>query len=178
MPGIAKRLVTQRHEVDGIARNSVPPTAQRRWRYDLVVKYDVIVVGAGAAGTTLASRISEGARKSVMVLESGPNYPTMADMPDDLLNAHYGSCLAICSAFSNAGGRHVFPWDASSVVLQRSILRSHCTGSRRTTTSRWHWVTTSGLGTRCSRTSAAWRDDQDVQDDFHGRANNDWRACG
>jgi len=46
------------------------------------VKYDYIVVGAGAAGAVVASRLSEDRHRNVVLIEAGPDYPTLEEMPE------------------------------------------------------------------------------------------------
>ncbi len=48
------------------------------------MKYDVIVVGAGSAGCALAGRLAEDANLSVLLLEAGPDYAGLENLPDEL----------------------------------------------------------------------------------------------
>ncbi len=53
--------------------------------------YDLIVVGAGAGGAVVAARVSEDPRIGVLLIESGPDYPNLEALPEDLQNARHGS---------------------------------------------------------------------------------------
>jgi choline dehydrogenase len=47
-------------------------------------RYDVVIVGAGSAGCVLAARLSENPDRRVLILESGPTFSTVEEMPPSL----------------------------------------------------------------------------------------------
>ena len=48
------------------------------------MKYDTIIVGAGAAGCVLAARLSEDPCRSILLIEAGPDYTNLKTMPDEV----------------------------------------------------------------------------------------------
>ena len=71
------------------------------------MKYDFIIIGAGSAGCVIASRLSENPTNSVLLVEAGPDYTNLENMPSDI---KYGY-----DAASVLKGPHMWGYQANSM---------------------------------------------------------------
>ena len=78
---------------DNPFRNHLLPSPYNRRRNSM--QYDVIIIGAGSAGCTMATRLSEDPNRTVLVLEAGPDYPDFELYPDDLKYGYDQTASAI-----------------------------------------------------------------------------------
>ena len=78
------------------------------------MNYDYIIVGGGSAGCTLASRLTEDADVSVLLLEAGPDYPDFEQLPVDLKNGN--------NVWRSAYGPHSWGYTARGTPQQEEPI--------------------------------------------------------
>jgi choline dehydrogenase len=82
------------------------------------VKYDYIIVGAGSAGAIVAARLSEDSRRSVLLLEAGPDYPDLESMPDVVRVGYAGYAPAYDNWMDE---RHIRRWRAKATAGTETV---------------------------------------------------------
>ncbi len=99
---------------------------RRRRQEETDIRYDTVIVGAGSAGAVLATRLSEDRDRTVLLLEAGPDYPDLEQMPDEIKYG-YGNQNIWAKAF---GYDSPFNWefearatdDLPSIMIPRGKL--------------------------------------------------------
>src|SRR5689334_3500687 len=88
--------------------------------------YHTIIVGAGSAGCVLATRLSEDPRRSVLLLEAGPDYVNEAELPPEIRSG-------LTSAYTHDWGYFNQPDSLGrSIELPRGKLVGGCSATNAT----------------------------------------------
>lgn len=136
------------------------------------VKYDVIIVGAGSAGCVLAARLSEDPRRSVLLLEAGPDYPNTAAVPDEILTSYRPAFTHDWGYASEPGAR------GRAIHLPRAKLVGGCSATNATIALRGapsdydEWAALGNPGGSFVEVLPFFcrlENDADVDDEWHGR---------
>lgn len=134
--------------------------------------YNTIIVGAGAAGCVLAARLSEDPRRSILLLEAGPDHPNEADLPLEIRNG-------LTAAYTHDWGYFNQPCSLGrSIALPRGKLVGGCSATNATSAIRGtpsdydEWAAQGNPGWSFSEVLPHFRrveSDRDFDDEWHGR---------
>ena len=137
------------------------------------MEYDVVIAGAGSSGAVLAARLSADPDCSVLLLDAGPDYRSLAELPSDVNSIHEPSVVAHDWGFKATfvPGRHE-PLPRGRLVGGSSAINTgvairgapgdYDTWAERSGDPRWAW-------SECLPYFRQIEDDKDEGGDWHGQ---------
>ena len=134
---------------------------------------DTIVVGAGAAGAVIAARMTERSEHQVLLLEAGPDYPDMAQLPSDLVDGTRNSQRRHDWGYSHrpAPRALTLPMPRGRVVGGSSAVNT-CIALRGAPADYNEWAALGLLDWTWEKCLPAFKrleDDRDVRNEWHGQ---------
>jgi choline dehydrogenase len=78
--------------------------------------FNEIIIGSGAGGAVVAARLSEDPDRSVLLLEAGPDYPTVEQLPEDLRNPWISLVEHDWGFHATAEGARLLPYPRGKAV--------------------------------------------------------------
>jgi choline dehydrogenase len=138
----------------------------------MVLAFDTVVVGAGAAGAVIAARMTERSDREVLLIEAGPDYPHPERLPQDLRDGTRNSLVSHDWGYTHRpNARQVgFPFPRGKVVGGSSAVNT-CIGLRGVPSDYDEWAAR-GLGewswAQCLPAFKRLETDLDRRDEWHG----------
>jgi choline dehydrogenase len=135
--------------------------------------YDLVIVGAGSAGSVIAARVSENPKVRVLLIEAGPDYADESQTPADLLNGHNNSYTAHDWGFvykPNSQSRSDIPLPRGKVVGGSSAVNT-CIALRGDPADYDEWAALAGpewAWEKCLPAFKRLETDLDIRNDWHG----------
>ena len=136
------------------------------------MKYHTIIIGAGSAGCVVASRLSENPDRSIPLLEAGPDYPDIVDMPPEIRSGFNPAFTHDWGYISELGSL------GRSIALPRGKLVGGCSATNAAIALRGapndydEWAARGNPGWSFSEVLPFFRrveSDADFEDRWHGR---------
>ncbi len=87
-------------------------------------QYDEIVVGAGSAGAVIAARLSRESDRTVLLLEAGPDYAAIDQLPEDLRDPWISLVAHDWGYSATATPGHQFPYPRGKVTGGSSAVNN------------------------------------------------------
>ncbi|HEY6555643.1 MAG TPA: GMC family oxidoreductase N-terminal domain-containing protein [Polyangiaceae bacterium] len=134
---------------------------------------DLVIVGAGSAGSVIAARASEDGKRSVILLEAGPDYADAARLPPDLLDGTRNSVLSHDWGFTHSPTARQIPFEyPRGKVVGGSSAVNTCIALRGLPRDYDEWAER-GLPEwsfeHCLPAFKRLERDLDIDDEWHGR---------